>query len=108
MKEREEFNYPPFLKLIKIEFYHKSVSILNQSAKLFTDKLKRETDNEILGPEFGIIDRLNNYYFKSTLVKSKKGKSLILVKKSINDISKFIKNQKKYKNTKIVIDVDPC
>tara|TARA_Y100001954_G_scaffold81540_1_gene89663 strand:+ start:338 stop:2341 length:2004 start_codon:yes stop_codon:yes gene_type:complete len=108
IKEREEFNYPPFLKLIKIEFYHKNVSILNQSAKLFTDKLKRETDNEILGPEFGVIDRLNNYYFKSTLVKSKKGKSLILVKKSINDISKFIKNQKKYKNTKIVIDVDPC
>ncbi len=107
IKDRELYNYPPFCKLLKIDFFHKNISILNQSAHFFTNKLKRDTNNEILGPEFGIIDRINNYYIKSILIKSKKGSSAKL-KERISRISQSIKNDKKYRNTKIIIDVDPC
>jgi len=108
IKEREKYNYPPFYKLLKIEFFHKNISILNESANFFTNNIKKYSDAEILGPEFGVIDRINNYYIKSTLIKSKKGRSFNMIKENINKTSKFIKSQKKYKNTKIIIDVDPC
>ena len=77
------------------------------TANFFSNELKKHIADEILGPEFGVIDRINNYYIKSILIKSKKGSSTKL-KERISRISQSMKNDKKYRNTKIVIDVDPC
>ena len=107
IKDRENYNYPPFCKLLRIDFLHTNHIDLNQSANFFSNELKKYIDDEILGPEFGVIDRINNYYIKSILIKSKKGSSTKL-KERISRISQSMKNNKKYRNTKIVIDVDPC
>jgi len=107
IKDREAYNYPPFCKLLKIDFLHTKNTTLNQSANFFSNELKKHIDDEVLGPEFGVIDRINNYYIKSILIKSKKGASTKL-KERIDNISQSMKNDKKYRNTKIVIDVDPC
>ena len=98
LQERKKFNYPPFNKLIKIEFKNRSSKIAEIEAKSFSNKVKRIIDeNNILGPIKSRIDKIEMF-----LKISRNYKETRKIKKNIS-----LKNKNIKPKSIISFDVDP-
>ena len=107
MNQRKEFNYPPFSKLIKISIKSKKIEILNISSEWLYSAIKNMIDFQILGPEFPIVSRINNFYIKDILIKID---DFSYLKSTKNNLSKLLKRFTEYpefKSVKISVDIDP-
>jgi primosomal protein N' (replication factor Y) len=107
LADRKHFKYPPYFKLIKLVLTHKNSSYLVVGANNLTIELKKRLGERVLGPEFTIIPRINNYYNQQILLKLENALSLSKVKEfiqlSINGWSKKDIN----KSIRVKVDVDP-
>lgn len=105
--ERENFKYPPFYKMIVFTFKHVDENLLNWAAKEFTDLLRAQFKERVLGPEFPIYKKIQNQYLKETKLKYEKTISDQKVKEHVSALlNKFYENTT-FKGVRIVIDVDP-
>ena len=107
LADRKLFKYPPYYKLIKLLLLHKNSSYLLAGANSLGKVLKKRLGDRVLGPEFTIIPRINNYYNQQILLKVENSLSLSKVKEyvqlSINHWSKVEGS----KSIRVKIDVDP-
>jgi primosomal protein N' (replication factor Y) (superfamily II helicase) len=107
LADRKEFQYPPFYRLIEITVIHKDINLVNESAKSLTDYLRLNLGKRVLGPEFPLIARIKNQYYKTTLVKIEREAGLTKVKDVINKSLNNLKEEKLFKSIRIKINVDP-
>jgi|TARA_B100001093_G_scaffold182727_1_gene175288 primosomal protein N' (replication factor Y) len=107
LNQRKEFNYPPFSKLIKITFKSKKIDSLNFSSKWFYSAVKNLTNCKVLGPEFPLVSKINNFHIKDLLVKIDKLQNTRSIKKSLKKLIKTFNEYPKFKSVKISVDVDP-
>ncbi len=107
LRERLNFKYPPFHRLIKITIKHKNMAKVDSFANLYAIKLRKTFSARILGPEYPIINRIQNWYMKDIFVKMEKKLSITASKKIIISASESLKAQKNYSNIQIIYDVDP-
>ncbi len=76
-------------------------------AKDLTIELKKRLGERVLGPEFTIIPRINNYYNQQILVKVENALSLSKVKEFIQlRINRWSKKEGS-KSIRVKVDVDP-
>jgi primosomal protein N' (replication factor Y) len=81
---RHTLGYPPFSQLIKLSFQHKNAKKAEQEAKILTEKLKQQINNQIkttklttnqlitiLGPSPAFISKIKNKYIWQIILKSK-------------------------------------
>ena len=107
LADRKHFKYPPYFKLIKLVLIHKNSSYLVVGAKDLTIELKKRLGERVLGPEFTIIPRINNYYNQQILVKVENALSLSKVKEFIQlRINRWSKKEGS-KSIRVKVDVDP-
>jgi primosomal protein N' (replication factor Y) len=107
LQERKHFLYPPFFRLIDLTIKHKDVNKLNQAAEQIALLLRKSFANRVLGPEFPVINRIQNFYLKNILVKIEKEKATYAVKEHIEKIINHVKLHQDDTLLKVVIDVDP-
>ncbi len=109
IKEREEFQYPPFVRLIKIVFKHKDVQIVNEASVYMGNLIRQHIGKErINGPVDPVINRLRNLYLKEIIVRLEpSGLSLSGVKDLLWALRDDINQQKAFKGVSVVFDVDP-
>lgn len=110
LKDRREHGYPPFTRLIEIIVKHTDKKICKQAASDLTESL-REILKEIriLGPGEPMISRIRNQYLMSTLMKIPRGKvDLAGIKLTVQQSITSILMKKEYRNTRVIIDVDPA
>ncbi len=109
IEERKKFSYPPFTRLIEITLSQKNQEDLDAvSPDLAIELKKRFGEERVLGPEYPIVSKVNNYYLKTILLKVEKEKYSQKVKAMVTDaMNEFYHKGKEYKNTRIKIDVDP-
>ena len=107
LNQRKEFNYPPFSKLIKISLKSKKIEILNISSEWFYSAIKNMIDFQILGPEFPIVSRINNFYIKDILIKIDDFSYLKSTKKNLSKLLKRFAEYPEFKSVKISVDIDP-
>ena len=107
LNQRKEFNYPPFSKLIKISIKSKKIEILNISSEWFYSAIKNMIDFQILGPEFPIVSRINNFYIKDILIKIDDFSYLKSTKKNLSKLLKRFAEYPEFKSVKISVDIDP-
>jgi primosomal protein N' (replication factor Y) (superfamily II helicase) len=105
LEERKLFNYPPYSRLIKLILRHKQPDVLNKAAKDMAGILLPVFGRNLLGPEYPLVARIQNYYLKAILLKTPKDGQ-------INRVREVIKQAKKQMNERqpgvqITIDVDP-
>ena len=106
LADRNEFNYPPYYKLLKLTIKHKRQDVLNVGSNLLAIEFKNVFGDLVLGPEDALISRVQNYYIKEILIKIKKGKSLKQSKAVIFNIIEKIKSDFRFKYLNIIPDVD--
>ncbi|MGB5262746.1 MAG: primosomal protein N' [Lutimonas sp.] len=105
--ERQQFKYPPIVRLVKITLKHKNLYLLEKASEWLGKSLTNQFGTSVLGPASPSIAKIRNLYIKNVLVKIenraalKESKELILkIKLSFESIAEF-------RAVRINIDVDP-
>ena len=105
--DRKKFNYPPFVKLIKITIKHKEINKVNISSNWFHKRILPYFNENLLGPEFPYISRIRNKYQKNILIKIPSDQSLSGVKNILKKSISSFRSISDFRSVQVVIDVDP-
>ena len=107
LEERKLFRYPPYYRLILLKVKHKDKQIVNKAAYYLAEQLFKIFGNRVFGPEFPLIERVQNMFQKDILLKIENEKIGIKAKNIIQDRINDLLSASEYKNIKVIIDVDP-
>ncbi len=107
--ERQEYHYPPFVRLIRITIKNPDKLTCSKAAKQLSENLANVLGlQRVLGPEEPLISRLRNQYLMQLMIKLERKQSFIQqAKKIIIDACNALEKDKHLKRTNTVIDVDP-
>ncbi|MBT8264614.1 MAG: primosomal protein N', partial [Muriicola sp.] len=106
LAQRNQYNYPPTNRIIKITCKDKDYNKVNEASSWFAKALRNVFGTQILGPEYPPVARIRNLYIKNMLVKIPKEQSLVQTKKSIKRIENSFNAIGAYKSVRIIYDVD--
>lgn len=104
--EREQFKYPPEVRLIKITLRHREWNRVEEGADWFARGLRGVFGAGVLGPEYPPVSRIRNQYHKQILLKIPKGQPLGPTKNSIKRIQKSFDAISNYRSIRLVYNVD--
>ena len=106
MAERQQFNYPPVCRLIKLTLKYKEEELLNEAGFYLADLLRKAFPGMVLGPEFPLVSRIQTFYLKDIWLKFPKDASLRSRKKMLEEILTHFRTETKFKAVQVVINVD--
>lgn len=104
--ERKNFNYPPYVRLIKLTVKDRDHHKLENGALWLYQVLKQNVAVSILGPEEPAISKIRNEYIRTILIKIPQNVSLLTVKQSIQKVLNSFETIAQYKSIKVVVNVD--
>jgi primosomal protein N' (replication factor Y) len=109
---REELNYPPFSRIVLIEFKSKTEGEIQKQAGLFAQMLReenREKSYEVLGPADAAIPKIKNMYRKHIVLKVSRSKDSggAVMRGAIRRARERFDSQIPAGRANITIDVDP-
>ena len=107
MKERNTFRYPPFYRLIQVSLKHKDQGIVTEASHYLAEKLRSFLGDRVIGPEYPLVSRINLLYIKQLLIKIERDQHLSQVKDRILQQIKDLNIQQKFRQVRVVADVDP-
>ncbi|MGQ7870669.1 replication restart helicase PriA [Sunxiuqinia sp. sy24] len=107
MMERKLFRYPPYFRLIKIVVKHKNRERLDLGANQLAGMLRTVFRNQVLGPEYPVVGRIQSWYQKEIWLKLDKNKALGQGKKILMDSIDQVKSLPNNTGLVIYADVDP-
>lgn len=106
--ERKKFHYPPYVRLIKIQFLHTRLPVLEDAIELFCKQLKALYGKRILGPAEPNLSKIKGYFVRELLIKIEKESSRITtIKSEILQKIQELKSKSGMSTLRIHIDVDP-
>jgi primosomal protein N' (replication factor Y) len=108
MEERKLFKYPPYYRLIKVVVKHKSRERLEMGSNQLADLLRKKFGMQVLGPEYPLVGRIQNWYQKEIWLKLAKNKRLEEAKKLLMDDIAQIKGLPNNTGLIVYADVDPA
>ena len=105
--ERKDYNYPPFVRLIRITLKDKSYEKLNSSSDWINKVLRDNFTGIVLGPVYPEISRIKNKYHKEFLIKLRDLNEINNFRSIFQSIIKSFDSISKYRSVRITVDVDP-
>ncbi len=106
--ERKNYFYPPYFKIIEITLKHKDENILNAGANDLAEQLRVVFKERVLGPEFPVIKRIQQYYLKAITIKIEKDAPDKKVKERISEIIDNFYSVPYNKSIRTSINIDPA
>ena len=104
LRERQEFGYPPYVRMIKVTIKSPDKSRVSEAAGLLETKLGALKGSETSGPFVPVVDKIRGEYISHFWIKlQRSGNSL--AKRWIGTIASEV--EKKFTGVTIVPDVDP-
>ncbi|MBN1158408.1 MAG: primosomal protein N' [Bacteroidales bacterium] len=107
MTERRNFNYPPFCRLISVTLKHKNRELLDGAAEKLAKNLKHHLGERVSGPEYPLVERIQNFYLKTLLIKLEKSSKLQEVKSLVSIEIQALLRSSPFKSLQVIPDVDP-
>jgi primosomal protein N' (replication factor Y) len=105
--ERRNYHYPPFYKLVQFTIKHKNQNLVNEAADYFGKQLRSVFHERVLGPEFPVIPRIQNYYLKEILVKIEQEAPQKKVKERLHELTDQFFSVPRFKSIRLIVNVDP-
>lgn len=106
IKQREQFGYPPYMRMIRIAIKHKNMSTLITASEWLKKGLKSRFAN-VLGPVAPAVGRVRNYYILHLLIKLPLEASQSTAKKRLSKLLKSFEMVGAFSQVNTSIDVDP-
>lgn len=107
LTDRYKFQYPPFNRLIILKIKHRDYNVLNKAARDLAHDLRVDLGKRILGPEYPLVSKIQNWYIKHIMVKIERGNNIAEMKKIILNRIENTGRIPAYRQVRVVIDVDP-
>lgn len=107
LKERKEFNYPPFSRLIKVTLKHRDLNTVQKGAQFLINSFKALPHLQVLGPTVPPIPRIQNQYIRTALIKLHRGNHVTTVKRQLVTQVDALKQHPPFKSVQVMLDVDP-
>ncbi|MEZ4991394.1 MAG: primosomal protein N' [Saprospiraceae bacterium] len=108
LRERNDFLYPPYVRLIRITLKHKKPELLNDAAKMFAKMLKKELGTWVMGPAVPYISRVRGYYLLDFLIKLERdAKKIRFAKETVLDSIIEMQKTEGFSGVRVNVDVDP-
>jgi primosomal protein N' (replication factor Y) (superfamily II helicase) len=109
IKQRQEFYYPPFVRLIKITIKHKAALKAQEAANFLAQQFMAIADTLLIGPAEPQVARVMNMYMQEILIKcSLNPTKLTLIKSQLKSIIYTFTAGSGNSTVRISIDVDPA
>ena len=105
--KRKQFFYPPFSRIIHIQFRHKERDVVTDGAHFFAKRLDLPYGKYMVGPAEPVVNRVRNQFLMELILKLPREAELVMRCKQ--DILKEIAHvhaEPKYRRLIIVPDVD--
>ncbi len=108
LAERQEFFYPPFVRMIQLTLRHKDERTVQSAAALFARILREKLGDRVLGPVQPPISRLRGMYGQDILIKMEKSAPLLSRAKAlIRATTEIVVGEKGFGQVQVAVDVDP-
>ncbi|MEY3417713.1 MAG: hypothetical protein RL060_1825 [Bacteroidota bacterium] len=109
IRERENFLYPPFVRLIKLVVKSDDQALTLRVATEIKDSLLIAFGKgRVLGPEAPIVERIRDIYYQELLIKIERhGIDLNKAKQALKDTAAHVLQKQHYKKVRVEFDVDP-
>ncbi len=106
-QQREQFQYPPFCKLIRVTIKHRDIN-LSQAAAIWLFKvIEQKMGSLVLGPVAPPVSRIKNQYIQQLLIKVPQQQSLSKTKGFVTKVWQRFIAQKEFARVSVSFDVDP-
>jgi primosomal protein N' (replication factor Y) len=105
--ERNNFKYPPYYRLVRINLKHKDYEKLKDGALWLFNVLIQNLQIPVLGPEEPAISRIRNEYIRTITIKIPLGAALGTTKRTIQKILDSLDAVPQYRSVKVTVNVDP-
>lgn len=107
INEREQYHYPPFTRIIEIMTVAKDVNVVNDISQQLANQLKPLFGGMLLGPEFPLVAKIKDQYYKRILLKINREYSPTQVRGILKQELDSLQYNNKKSNYRIQIDADP-
>lgn len=108
LKNRQQFGYPPFTRMIQLSFRHKDQQIVRAAAQQMANWLKPSFGIYLIGPAAPVVNRVRNQYRMELVIKLPKEAGLLQhCKEQIELLTAHLHQQPPYKSVIVTPDVDP-
>jgi len=81
--------------------------VLDQAAVYMAEILRKSFGSRVFGPEYPIINRINNWYQKNILLKIERQASVVKAKELVLQAMKTLANNTDFHSVVVHPDVDP-
>lgn len=107
IKERKEFKYPPFHRIIEVTVRHTDVSKLEAAAYVLQQLL-----SQCFGPRCSVVllpavQRVNRYYIRNIRLRIETSASFANAKQRVMQQIDYVRNLPNLKSIQILLNVDP-
>lgn len=107
IEARRQFLYPPYSRYILITFKHKFKEVAEAGAAYFSQALKKDFGNYLVGPAEPLVNRVRNQYLMELSIKlPKEAKLLHQCRDQIHDTIARMHSDKRLRSVVVIVDVD--
>lgn len=107
MAERKIFRYPPYYRLIKVVVKHQDKDRLDLAAFHLANALRAHFNFNVLGPEYPVVGRIQNWYQKEILIKLPRDSKIQQSKATIVEEMTHARSLPNNSQLIVYADVDP-
>jgi len=107
MPERQQLDYPPFTRVLRIELRHKERMFIEQESLRLDRYLRPQFGKALLGPDFALVARVRNQYRMQFMLKFGKNVSPPKLRQAIQKGIKAYYEAAPVKSLRIWVDIDP-
>jgi len=108
INEREQFKYPPFVRIIKLTIRHRVDKSASTAAYQLVELLQKSLNQQVYGPIQPVISKIRNKYLYEILIKvSRDTEQLNKIKSTIWKSSQLVITNNEFKGVQVIFNVDP-
>lgn len=104
---REQFDYPPFSKLIKLTLKHRDQLKTATAASFLAGRLQQISQITLQGPAPAVVARIRSLYLFEIRIKLPKSGHLSSQKQAMLVAIQELQNMKGFSGVQVTIDIDP-
>ncbi|MEC7754001.1 MAG: primosomal protein N' [Bacteroidota bacterium] len=108
MRERKQYHYPPYTRMIHLLLRSKDKKLTQQAAQTLSNLLKEDLGaGRVLGPQEPLINKIRDKFLMDIFLKIEKKYKMEAVKQLIQKAQLELLKTNEYKSVEVVADVDP-
>jgi primosomal protein N' (replication factor Y) len=107
LRERQQFGYPPYSRLVRVTLRHKSQEVARTGALVLAGMLREHFGDSVTGPGVPVVGRVQTFFMQDILVKMDRSSSAQKGKDIMTACMSQVLACPEYRSLHITPDVDP-